>query len=169
MRPAYAPGSAEAVLSRPTLSPSTAPVWKSSIPKKGVERNVNPEFGDSSSTLKLDYVEFPVLLVANLTQSETSAFVVIVGPSFGYNISAEESVDQGTTTDVENVESLDVDAVLGVEFEHIRSSLSIFGDMRFSLGLTPIFYDAPSEYADIKNSDFLLLVGLKFPLGGGSK
>lgn len=136
--------------------------------QKGVERNANPEFGDSSSTLKLDYVEFPLLFVANLTQSETTGFALVVGPSFGYNISAEDVADAGPTIDVaDNVEPLDVDLVLAFEFEHIRSSLSMFVDVRFSIGLVPVFENAPSAYEDIKNQDLLLLLGLKFPLGGG--
>ena len=138
--------------------------------QKGVEHNANPEFGTPDTTWKLDYVEFPLLFVANLTQSETTGFAIVVGPSIGYNISAEEVEDPGATTDLsDDVESLDVDAVLAFEFEHIRTSLSMFFDVRFSLGLIPVFENAPSEYEDIKNQDLLLLLGLKFPLGGSAQ
>ena len=132
--------------------------------QKGVERHENPQTGDPNTTLKLDYVEFPLLFVANLNNSETTGFALLIGPSFGSNISAEQTEDPGATTDLDDVEPLEVDAVLAFEFEHIRSSLSVFVDVRFSMGLTPVFEDVASEYADIKNQDFLLLLGFKFPL-----
>lgn len=138
--------------------------------QKGARQNGNPDFGEPDTDIKLDYVELPVLFIATLTKSTSGAFAVFAGPSFGYNIGAESSEDPGETTDLsDDVEPLDVDLVLGTDLEHIRSSLSIFLDLRFSLGLTPVLENAASEYADVKNSDFLLMVGFKFPLGGSNK
>lgn len=130
--------------------------------QKGTARNVNPEFGGQDTTVKLAYIDVPVLLVANLTK----AFSVFGGPSFNYNISGEEELEDGSIVDYsDDIETLEIGLVLGAEFEHVRESMTVFLDTRLSLGLTGILENAASEYEGVKNVGFGILLGLKFPLG----
>jgi len=138
--------------------------------QKGAERNSNPEFGDNDTRVNLNYIEFPVLFVVSLSNSATSDFDIFAGPVFGFNTSAEEVPDEGATVDLSDyVNSSEVSGVFGVDFEHIRSSFSIFGDLRYTIGATDIFASnsgASGSLADAKNRGFAFLVGLKFGLGG---
>ena len=134
--------------------------------QKGAQRDQNPEFGGEDTTAKLDYVEFPILLVLDLNNSPTSEFSVIGGPSFGYNISAEEETEDGDVADYEDtVEKFEASLVLGAEFEHIGQSLSWFLDTRITIGLTGILDNAASALDGVKNIGFGILLGVKFPLG----
>jgi hypothetical protein len=134
--------------------------------QKGTERRENPEFGGDDTTVKLDYVEFPILLVLDLNNSPTSEFSVIGGPSFGYNLSAEESTEDGSVANYDDaIEKFEASLVLGAEFEHIGQSLSWFLDTRITIGLTGILADAASAYDGVKNIGFGVLLGVKFPMG----
>jgi hypothetical protein len=134
--------------------------------QKGAQRNQNPEFGGDDTTAKLDYVEFPILLVLDLNSSPTSEFSVIGGPSFGYNLVAEEELEDGSVADyADYVNKFEASLVLGAEFEHIEQSLSIFLDTRITIGLTGILDNLGSELDGVKNIGFGVLVGVKFPLG----
>ncbi len=133
--------------------------------QKGTARNVNPEFGGQDSTVKLDYVDFPVLLVGHLRRSPTSALSAFGGPSIGINLSGEDESEDGTIVDLD-IEPVEVALVVGFDFEHIRESLTVFLDARVSIGLTGVLENAASEYDGVKNIGLGILLGLKFPLGG---
>lgn len=137
--------------------------------QKGTSQHQNPEFGGDDTTAKLDYVEFPILLVLDLNSSPTSEFSVIGGPSFGYNIVAEEELEDGSIADYDQyVNKFEASLVLGAEFEHIEQSLSIFLDTRITIGLTGVLDNPASELDGVKNIGYGILVGVKFPLGGKS-
>jgi hypothetical protein len=134
--------------------------------QKGAQQEVfDPVLGDLESTLKLSYIEIPILFVAALTHSETAAFSIFGGPSIGFNMGADAEPSSGPSQDLsDDVNGTEFGAVLGVEFEHIRPDMTFFGDFRFSIGATEIFEDTPSN-EDFKNRGFGLLVGLKIPIG----
>lgn len=137
--------------------------------QKGAQRNENPEFGGDDTTAKLDYVEFPILVVIDLNNSPTGEFSVIGGPSFGYNVVAEEELEDGSIADyADYVNKFEASLVLGAEYEHIEQSLSVFLDTRITIGLTGILDNAASALDGVKNIGFGILVGVKFPLGGKS-
>ncbi len=134
--------------------------------QKGTDRNENPEFSGQDTTVKLDYVEFPILLVFDLNNSESSEFSLIAGPSFGYNVVAEEELEDGSIADYsDDVNTFEASVVVGAEFEKIQESMSFFVDTRITLGLTGILDNAASAYDGVKNIGFGVLVGLKFPVG----
>lgn len=134
--------------------------------QKGTSQHVNPEFGDQDTTIKLDYLEFPILLIFHATHSETSALNLYGGPSIGMNISSEVELEDGSAADYDDaIKPVDVGLIVGVGFEHIRESLTIFFDGRVNIGLTGVLENAASEYEGVKNLGLGFLVGLKFPLG----
>jgi len=138
--------------------------------QKGASRDSNPEFGDTNTQVNLSYFEFPVLFVVSLSDSKTSDFDIFAGPVFGFNTSAEEVPDEGATVDLSDyVAGSEISGVFGVDFEHIGSSVSVFGDLRYTIGATDVF-DANAGLSNTlesaKNRGFAFLVGLKFGLGG---
>jgi hypothetical protein len=135
--------------------------------QKGANQDTNPEFGDEDTSLHLSYVEIPVVFVLSLNKTETSDFSVFGGPTFGFNTGAEIDPETSNIVDIsDDVEDTEFGAVVGIEFEHIRTSGIFFGDLRFSIGATEIIEDAASGLAEAKNRGFAILVGFKFPLGG---
>jgi hypothetical protein len=114
--------------------------------------------------VKLDYIEFPVLVVATFPAGEKAAFNVFVGPTFGFNSKAEvEVVEHNETEDISDlVSSFEFGAAIGGGAEYMLSSFSIVLDVRYSLGATNI----PDEGdADLKNRGIGIMAGVKFPFG----
>jgi Outer membrane protein beta-barrel domain len=139
--------------------------------QKGARRDVNPQFGEQNGTLRLNYIEFPLMAVFTLNQGPANMFSLYGGPVFGFNTKAEvESDETGETTDLSDyVESNEFSAVIGAEFEHARTSVNFLFDVRYTIGATDIS-NAASGIADtVKNRGLALMAGFKFPLGGSSK
>jgi hypothetical protein len=130
-----------------------------------------------NSTWKLDYFEFPLLLVGKLPASETVSVSAFAGPVLGLNTNAEIEGSSGILT-----ASLDIgDYIAGFEFglafglglEIDVSPVVIAVDGRYDLGLTTIddglgeFLFGPGVELDAKNSGFVFMAGVGFPIGGG--
>ena len=128
--------------------------------------------GDFSGTDMLDYVEFPVLLVANVPAGEKFKFSLFAGPTFGFNVNAEteyQSEFQGagaTTVDIsDRIKDFEFGAAFGAGGEFVMDSFSIIIDARYSRGVTSVFEDVNGESSDVDNTGIGVMAGVAFPLG----
>lgn len=120
-----------------------------------------PEFVDLAEIeFKLDYLEIPILLRANLGTGSTRGYL-LAGPSFNFNVrSRAVSKTPADTTSEEDISDeiakfeLALTLAGGVEL----GSLVLEG--RFSKGLTNLVTDVLED--DIKHRTFSVLVGLRF-------
>jgi len=101
------------------------------------------------STVKLDYINIPVL--ADITV--VPGLSLQGGPQFGINITSEVEVD-GETGDIDGVETLDIAAAIGAQFQ---LPVGVFFQARYVAGLTEI-----ADGGDFKNSNISLSVGWFF-------
>lgn len=101
------------------------------------------------SIVKLDYLNIPIL--ADITVVE--GLSIQGGPQFGININSEVEVD-GVSADIDEVETLDIAAAIGAQFE---LPIGLFFQARYVTGLTEIVKDG-----DFKNSNISVSVGWFF-------
>lgn len=119
--------------------------------QKGSKVEIDPV----TTTLKLTYLEFPVL-----ARIGTDSFHVFAGPSFNVKLNAEVTVE-GDDTDIteefdDDVKGSDVGLVVGVGFGG-----SVFSfDARVQWGLTDI-NDDPTTTAEVKNTSVAVMVGIR--------
>jgi len=114
------------------------------------------------TVFKLDYIEIPVLFVANFGSGEKLGFNVFGGPTFAFNIKDEAEVeDHDETVDLE-AKGFEFGAAIGAGLEYMMSSFALTFDARYSLGASNI---SDTEGVDVKNRGIGLMAGLKFPLG----
>lgn len=119
---------------------------------KGAEVVYNNAFASGTAKFKLNYIEVPVMLVANVTKN----FNVQVGPYAGYLISGKTTNESGTYNFQDNINTDDfnkidagVAAGLGIDLETVS-----FG-VRYNYGLTKVGKENPTTnqtYPDAKNS-----------------
>ena len=119
---------------------------------KGAEVVYNNAFASGTAKFKLNYIEVPVMLVANVTKN----FNVQVGPYAGYLISGKTANESGTYNFQDNINTDDfnkidagVAAGLGIDLETVS-----FG-VRYNYGLTKVGKENPTTkqtYPDAKNS-----------------
>lgn len=102
---------------------------------KGAEVVYNNAFANGTAKFKLNYIEVPVMLVANVTKN----FNVQVGPYAGYLISGKTTNESGTYNFQDNINTDDfnkidagVAAGLGLDLETVS-----FG-VRYNYGLTKV-------------------------------
>jgi opacity protein-like surface antigen len=139
---------------------------------KGAKEDVDSLAVPLEVTAKLDYLEFPVLFVFNLTSSEKMGFNLFAGPTFAFNISANAEADGYDSVDIDEfVKGFEFGAAIGAGLEYKLTSWSFTFDARYSLGASTIAEDNEftGEAPDLKNRGIGLMVGAKFPLGGGSQ
>ena len=119
---------------------------------KGAEVVYNNAFASGTAKFKLNYIEVPVMLVANVTKN----FNVQVGPYAGYLISGKTTNESGTYNFQDNIDTDDfnkidagVAAGLGIDLETVS-----FG-VRYNYGLTKVGKENSTTnqtYPDAKNS-----------------
>lgn len=120
------------------------------------------EAGGVTGTIKMDYLEVPVLAKASFgAPASPISPSLFAGPSFGINISSKAEVSgSGTsdgTTDVKDyTKSTDFGLVFGgaVEFGNVGI------DVRYTKGLTNV--DDSGSGADVKNNVISILGSLRF-------
>lgn len=120
------------------------------------QRGAKSEVEGGTGTLKLDYLEFPVL-----ARIGSDAFNVFAGPSFNVKLNAEASFenddDEEDSQDIdEEVKGSDVALVLGAAFGGRVFSI----DVRATWGLTNI-NDDPDELAEVRNRSVAVMVGIR--------
>ena len=116
-------------------------------------------------TIRLNYIEFPLLAMLTIPMEGRFTPNVFVGPSIAFNIKAEAS-SGGVSLDIKDeISSTDIGIVFGagVKVAEIGPG-AITADIRYTMGLTN-FLD--SELADLfdvsaKNRVFCFMVGYAF-------
>lgn len=138
-------------------------------------KGASADSADVSVTLKLDYVEFPLLAVAHVPVGETARLDLFGGPTFSFNTKAEIEASVGGFSG-----SVDVgDAVKGFDF-----GLTFGAGMSFDVGSVVVGFDGrygfsldsiadqdflgdsgASGDADVKNQGFAFMAFLGMPVG----
>lgn len=117
----------------------------------------------ASSTLKLDYIEVPVLAKFQIPLEGSIAPNIFAGPAVAFNITAEqegEGPDGSETTDLsEVISTTDFGLQVGAGVDFDAGPGTIMLDAWYELGLSSI----PSEGdADIKNQGIRITAGFGF-------
>lgn len=128
------------------------------------------DFSDSTpddSSAELDYVEFPLLFVVDLRPEETAEFNIFLGPTFGFNASAEV-VENGAVLDTASyVEDFELGIAIGLGFEYALTSMSIVLDGRSTSGFTHAIQDlTQGNSVEVTNRGIGVMAGVAFSLGG---
>lgn len=149
------------------LSPHFALRFEGLVVGKGAAAEEN----DLESALNLDYLEFPILLVAQTPVSEAVTLSAFAGPAIGFNIGAEAELEFGELefdTDIEDdVAGFEFGVAFGVGAAFKAGSVVIVLDARYDLGLTSIDdgLSATDEDLDLQNQAWIVMAGVGFPLG----
>lgn len=129
---------------------------------KGAEVVYNNAFAKGTAKFKLNYIEVPVMFVANVTKN----FNVQVGPYAGYLISGKTTNESGTYNFENNINTDDFNKIdagiaagLGLDLETVS-----FG-VRYNYGLTKIGKENTTTnqaFPDAKNSVLSLYGAFSF-------
>jgi hypothetical protein len=130
------------------------------------EEDLGAPIGVVDATIKLDYIEFPLLFVYTIPAGESVGIDLFAGPTLGFNIGAEVESD-GQTADVkDNTESFEFGAAIGAGIaKKMASGKSIGLDVRYSLGATTVAKDVESGDPEPKNSGIGIMAFFQVPLG----
>jgi hypothetical protein len=125
---------------------------------KGSEQIYDNAVFQGTSKFNINYIEVPVLLVANLTDN----FNVHVGPYAAYMVSGKTSTDTNFGSSTSELDTNDfnkfdagISGGVGVDLDVVN-----FG-VRYNYGLTKIGKDDNFTSSDAKNSVFNVYVGLR--------
>ena len=118
------------------------------------------EDGSDEATIKLDYLQVPVLARFRLGMSPSAPVHALFGPSFGFRTNAEVDVNGETIDDndefEDETESFDIGLVAGVA---VNAGPAVV-DARYTWGLRNI--DKTGDGSDVKNRVFSVSVGFRF-------
>lgn len=117
------------------------------------QQGAKVEDGSDKATLKIDYVQIPVL--GRIRLGAGSPAFLLVGPSFGFRTRAESEFNGQTENFKDEVESTDVGLVTGVTANVGRWVV----DGRYTWGLKNI---DKNEGANTKNRVLSLSAGIRF-------
>ena len=127
--------------------------------QKGIrfEGSAGPFPGDA--TVKLDYIEVPVLAVYRFAADRRSTGYLLAGPAFAFNTSARVSTS-GTDEEPEiddQVKDSEVSLIFGGGFSFGR----LLAEARWTEGLTAI-NDESAFIEDVRNRAVTILLGVRF-------
>jgi hypothetical protein len=109
-------------------------------------------------TIKLDYIEIPVLANFTAGSNDRMSFHVLAGPSFAFNTKAEirsEFDGEEETVDIgDDVKGADVGFIIGAA---VQSGQLIF-DARYNFGLMNILDDEEDDEESVKTRTFTFSV-----------
>jgi hypothetical protein len=148
-----------------------------------VGKHVNDQFGfrveglytmkgakeDSASVsvkTKLSYIEFPILFVYDLKNTEKMGFNLFAGPTLGFDVSAKVE-----DTDIkDSIKSFEFGGAIGAGVEKkMAGGKAITFDARYSMGATSVAKDvtvgSTTVSPSIKNRGIGLMLGYSMPLG----
>lgn len=125
------------------------------------------DFADVDTTLKLDYVEVPLLLKARFGSDGALRPYLFAGPYAGFRTKAEVEVDagdDGSSTDSleDETKSVDYGVVAGAGLEIPAGSGAFLLEGRYARGLTTIASDDVESEDSVENSVWSLLIGFRF-------
>ncbi|HEU4364889.1 MAG TPA: porin family protein [Candidatus Krumholzibacteria bacterium] len=133
------------------------------------------ETDDLDGSIKLDYIEFPILLLGQVPATETVTLSAFAGPVLAVNAKADAEGSSGgfsATVDIQDyVSSFEFAMAFGLGVVVDAGSVRIIFDGRYQLGLTTVddglgeLLGAPDEL-DIKNQGWVFMAGVGFPVGG---
>ena len=132
---------------------------------KGAKESGSEEGIEYSATLKLTYIEVPVLFKLIFPLEGNVTPCVYAGPAIGLRLGAKASVEIAGAELEEDIKDdtkgTDFGAVFGGGMAFAVGSGALTLDARYTLGLTTI--DNSDESDDIKNSAISVMVGYAFP------
>jgi hypothetical protein len=120
-------------------------------------KGVKAELNTVETTMKLDYLEIPVLLEYNLPLPGPVSPCIFAGPAFAFKLSAKAETGSQEVDMDSLVKSTDLGLVIGAG---VTLNDMITFDVRYVLGLSSID-DSPAEL-DVKNQVISLMVGYMF-------
>jgi hypothetical protein len=127
---------------------------------KGSKDDADPE-----ETLKLNYIEIPVLAKVSLLPEAPAHPSLFLGPALGINISAETQVQDADAVDVKDaVKTTDFGLVFGggLDMPVGAGTQSIGLDVRYTLGLSSWVDADPDPGFSIKNGALSLMGTFRF-------
>jgi hypothetical protein len=129
--------------------------------EKGTKLMEQGEGTQEPVTIKLDYLEIPLLMKFSMATTGSVKPSLFLGPALAINLSSKINVN-GSEADIENTfDDLGLTAGCGVAFPVGKGQLVT--DARFNLGLVPIVES--EDYASVeKNMAILLMVGYSLHL-----
>lgn len=122
--------------------------------QQGCKEDIMTETGSVSGTLKLDYINIPIL--ANVYVTKGLAIKLGVQPAFKVNSSENVSLKgESFSGDVSKEKSFDFSIPVGLSYDYKNAVL----DARYNIGCTKIV-----DYSDSKHSVFQITLGYRFGL-----
>ena len=126
------------------------------------------EFGDTTFTAKMDYVDIVVLGKLLIPMEGMVQPCLFVGPCLGINIKKDYEVDpvppgvEGEG-ELEEIKSTDFGAVLGASLDiEISEGYMLLLDIRYNMGLTTIHDPDEGDASDVKNQAITFMAGIAF-------
>ncbi|HEX5133333.1 MAG TPA: porin family protein, partial [Candidatus Krumholzibacteria bacterium] len=128
-----------------------------------------------AATVKLDYLEFPVLVVGQVPVSESATLSAFAGPVVAFNtkgeLAASASGVSGAVDIKDYIASFEFSLAFGLGASFDAGSVVIDLDGRYQLGLTSVDDGlgqvlGSATDLDIKNQGWAFMAGIGFPVGG---
>lgn len=120
------------------------------------------DFG--TGTIRLDYLEIPVLARINLGMPGPVTPHVLAGPYLGFNVNSEiEGTEEGVTMSADisdEIVSTDFGLLFGAGLDFNLGLTALNAQLRYGLGLTNVFEE--DEDDNIKHGVFSIAVGIRF-------
>ena len=136
------------------LSPSFAVRPEVLYSQKGARAEFNDSDGDL--TLKIDYLEIPVLARFGVPVSPTLGLGLLVGPAVAFKLN--ESIDGFDDRDEDVVDAVDYGVVAGAEV----GSGQFFVDLRYTFGLASVAAELDESEDTPRNGVFSVSGTFKF-------
>ena len=112
----------------------------------------------SKLELNLAYLSVPVMVRYNLGSEDTSPYIV-VGPEFGFLLSAKSKFDGEEEDAKDDFKSLDLGLNIGAGVSMDMGTMPMFAEVRYSLGLSDI---DDNDDSTTKTTGIQLFVGMMF-------
>ena len=107
------------------------------------------------------YLSVPVMGRYNLGSGDTSPYIV-VGPEFGFLLSAKSKVDDEEEDIKDTTKSIDLGLNIGAGVSMDMGTMPVFAEVRYSLGLSDIKDDPDDPDTTVKTTGIQLFVGMMF-------
>jgi opacity protein-like surface antigen len=134
--------------------------------RKGGRIEIRDFFGDDASgSLRLSYVELPVLLKLSRSAGRVRPYLML-GPSVGYRVDAkikDEVTGEEEDADENDIEKWDLGVAVGGGLTVPVGRATVFVESRYTWGLVDL--DKEDEDTKLKNRGVQVLAGVTFPVG----
>lgn len=127
--------------------------------QKGAKCDVDPFTGTDigeTYTVKLDYLQLPVLAALSVPLPSLMKPRIFAGPYVAYNLKAQGSYATASPTDLDFIKAFDYGAVVGIGTDLDFLVAKVMLDGRYTFGLASIHEDGD----DIKNRTISVMLGL---------